>query len=341
MIQKESIKTYLLQTLNSPQLVSGGNEIACPCPLCGDPRPKFYIGPFKDPVKPIQYNCFICKEHGYLTQEFLDSLNLTKGIDPDVINSNKSSGFKMGYGSNNAFYRMHWDYINDNELTQYKLRYVNERLGLNFTYQDCIDNKIILNVKDLLDANYITSFTRHPNVVECLNNYFIGFLSRANSSLNMRNIIAGSYAESKLDKSLQQKYINYKIFNNTPDDDYYVLPCNVDIRKPIKLYIAEGPFDVLGIKYNLIKSDDNCVYVAGKGKAYQTALYWFVSKFIPFNLEVHFFPDKDVDDNMITENLYLYSSFGYKFYIHRNTYRNEKDFGVPEWKINDFCYKVG
>ena len=88
------------------------------------------------------------------------------------------------------------------------------------------------------------------------------------------------------------------------------------------------------------KDEDNCVYIAGRGKAYEKALYWFIHKAMPFNMEVHFFPDKDVPDKFITNISNKYNMFGYKYYLHRNTYKNEKDFGVPEWNINDFHYAI-
>ncbi len=340
MIQKEAIRTYLMEVLNNPQLVSGGNEIACPCPFCGEQRPKFYIGPFRDPNTPVQYNCFICKVHGYVNQDFLDELGIAKQIDPEILKSNKASDYSVGYYRNNQSYNLYLNYTTQNELTAYKLKYVNDRLGTKFTYDDCLKNKIILNVNDLLMSNHIQFLTRHPSIVEQLNNYFIGFLSRSNASLNMRNIVSGSYAETKLEKSLQQKYINYKVFKNTPDFDFYVLPCSIDVTRSIRLFIAEGPFDALGIKHNLIKSDDNCVYIAGRGKAYENTLYWFIHTVMPTNLEVHFFPDKDVDNKVIEYIAKKYSVFGYRFFMHRNQYKNEKDFGVPEWRINDFCYEM-
>lgn len=339
-IQKEAIKNFLMQVLPNPSIVSGGNEIACSCPFCGEQRPKFYVGPFNDQTKPVQYNCFICKVHGYINQSFLDELGVSQTIDPEILKSNKASNVLMGLVGNNQFYNLLWDYTTDNELTRYKLKYVNERLGVKFTYQDCINNKIILNLNDLLSRNGITYLTRYPKTVDQLSNYFIGFLSRSNASLNMRNILEGSYADSHLDESLQKKYINYNVYKNTPDNDFYVLPCNVDTFKHIKLYIAEGPFDVLGIKYNLIKSEENSVFIAGRGKAYEKALYWFIHTTMPFSMEVHFFPDKDVEDKMIISIANRYRMLGYKFFLHRNIYKNEKDFGVPEWRINDFNYPI-
>ena len=50
--------------------------------------------------------------------------------------------------------------------------------------------------------------------------------------------------------------------------------------------------------------------------------------------------NKRSPDKMITNIVRNYSVFGYQFFLHRNKYRNEKDFGVPEWRIDDFCYTV-
>ena len=36
-----------------------------------------------------------------------------------------------------------------------KLSYINDRLGINLSFADCLDNKIILNLKDLLYDNWI------------------------------------------------------------------------------------------------------------------------------------------------------------------------------------------
>ena len=48
MIPKQQIKEFLLQTIDGAKIVSGGTEIAAPCPICGERRPKLYIGPFDD-----------------------------------------------------------------------------------------------------------------------------------------------------------------------------------------------------------------------------------------------------------------------------------------------------
>lgn len=338
-IPKQQIKQFILQTLDGAEVVSGGTEIAAPCPICGERRKKLYIGPFDDSDRPIKYNCFKCPAQGYVDQYFLDECGISGSIDANILKMNKGSSYKTKSinNSDRIQYNLNWSNISMNELSNMKLQYINQRLGIQLTFQDCIENKIVLNLSDLLQSNNINYLTRHPNAIQQLNTYFIGFLSRSNSSLNMRNLIFKKQEVlDKLHESLRSKYVNYKIFSDTASDDFYVLPCNIDITRTVKVYIAEGAFDILGIKYNLIKSIDNCVYIAGRGKAYENALLWLIKTLAVYNMEVHYFPDKDVPIRDIKLIINKFKpAFGYRFFIHNNTYRNEKDYGVPAWRIND------
>jgi hypothetical protein len=330
-----------MQVLVTPKVVSGGTEIACPCPFCGETRPKLYIGPFDDSDDPVTYNCFICKIHGYVGQDFLDDYGVSSAdINSDILKLNKSDNYKSRMIKGEMYHDLYWNFVSQNELSEYKLQYINKRLGVNFSYQDCVANKIILNIYDLLNANGIKNLTRYPSTVEQLNSYFIGFMTRTNSGLNMRNLVSGSYAESKLEESLQQKYINYNLFKTKQENDFYILPVNIDRTRHVKLFIGEGPFDILGIKYNLIKDDNNCIYAAGKGKAYEKVLFWTIKTIAPLSMEVHCFPDADVETSDILNIIEKYKVFPYTFFMHRNNYGKEKDFGVPAWRINDNMWRV-
>lgn len=342
MIPKQQIKQFLLQTLEGAEVVSGGMEIAAPCPICGERRKKLYIGPFDDSDSPIRYNCFKCPAQGYVDQYFLDECKISGNIDTSILKANRGSSYKSKgiTNSNKIHYNLNWSYITMNELSNMKLKYINERLGTQLTFQDCIDNKIVLNISDLLQSNNINYLTRHPNAIQQLNSYFIGFLSRSNSSLNMRNLIfKKTEVLDRLHESLRSKYVNYKIFSDTASDDFYILPCNIDTTRTVRVYIAEGAFDILGIKYNLIKSTDNCIYIAGRGKAYENALLWVIKTLAIYDMEVHYFPDKDVPVSEIKRVINKFKVYGYSFFIHQNTYRNEKDYGVPEWRINDTFWR--
>ena len=341
-IPKKQIKEFLQQVLDGMKSVSGGTELAGPCPICGETRPKFYIGPFDDSDKPIKYNCFICKAHGYVDQYFLDTCKVSSNIDPEILKSNKGPGYMTQKLTNDIVYNLNYHIVTQNQLTDMKLKYINQRLGTQLTYQDCAENKIILNISDLLDTNRITYYSRPQEAMQQLNSYFIGFLSRSCSTLNMRNLVFNNKdVLNKFHESMRSKYVNYKIFKNTIENDFYVLPCEIDLNRKVRVFIAEGPFDILGIKYNLIKSNDNCIYIAGRGKAYENAILWIITSLATINLEIHTFPDKDVSNSYIRNIILKFKSTFpmYRFFIHNNQYANEKDYGVPEWKISDFFWE--
>ena len=87
--------------------------------------------------------------------------------------------------------------------------------------------------------------TRYPNIIDQLDHGFLGFLSYDNAFINMRNldIVKDIY------EGINRRYINYNIFNKYDNTNkFYVIPTNINMEYPIKLHIAEGPFDALSIK---------------------------------------------------------------------------------------------
>lgn len=341
-IPKKQIKEFLLQALDGMKPVSGGTELAGPCPICGERRAKFYIGPFDDSDRPIRYNCFVCPAQGYVDQYFLDTCKISANLDPAILKTNKGPGYMTQGLSNDIKYNLNYHIVTESPLTEMKLQYINQRLGTQLTYQDCADNKIILNISDLLETNGISYYSRPQEAMKQLDTYFIGFLSRSCSALNMRNLVFGKKdVLNTFHESMRSKYVNYKIFKNVVEDDFYVLPCSVDLSKKVRVFIAEGPMDILGIKYNLIKSTDNCVYIAGRGKAYENAMLWIITTLATIDLEIHTFPDKDVSNSYIRNIILGFKSTFpmYRFFIHNNQYANEKDYGVPEWRISDFYWE--
>lgn len=337
-MNKEYLKQYLLSVLENPILQSGGKEIVCRChnPGCTDTKRHLYIGPFNgDDSTIIKYNCFKCSASGVVNRNFLYEYGISD-IDKDALEANKSSGNIRSYRmASNGVYRISNTRITDCDMTKNKLRYINDRLGLALTYQDCINNKIVLNIGDLLESNNITNYTRHINIMKQLNDNFIGFLSRSNGSLNMRNLNEGNVY-----KTIDQKYINYKLFNDDIENDFYIIPTKININQHVKLHIAEGPFDILSIFYNVARDKTNSLFIAGKGKAYETVLVWLLTNYYIFDLEVHYYPDRDITDRFIENIIYKFKPFKIQFYMHRNMYPNEKDFGVPVNRIKDRKMKL-
>lgn len=326
---------------NNPtaRVVSGGKEICCKCVFCLD-HPKsthMYIKIPKDGQAPL-YNCFLCNASGIVNSRVLRMLNV---YDIDVVSSTvdytKKVAKELNYkdlDDENKIFNLSNNFITKCPLSEIKLRYINKRIGTNLTYSDLIKNKIILNLGDLLVSNGISTYTRDPAIIQQLNDSFIGFISADNAFVNMRNLTPG-----KVYKTIDKRYINYNIFGKLSNTQrYYIIPTNIDLSRPdpIKLHIAEGPFDILSIFYNMNKCNlDNSIYAAICGKSYLNIIKYFIEMKGLLNIELHIYPDKDIENySMINIANYL-EPFNIAVYIHRNIFQNEKDFGVPPDRIRE------
>lgn len=344
MVNKDDIKQYILENVPDARPASGGKEIVCRCRLCGDSRdPKskhFYIGFANDSV--ILYNCFKCGSSGVFTPKMLRMFDLYDSteiaIELDRYNKEMMKLPKNRIYSDTAIHRLNNNFISDNDLSLAKLRYINNRLGTNLTYQDILNMKIVLNLKDLLRSNYINSYTRHENIVDELDTSFIGFISYDNSFINMRNLRSG-----KVHKSVDTRYVNYNIFGKVDNSKrYYIIPTNINLLdpNPIKIRIAEGPFDILSIYHNMVEDKYNNVFASIGGKAYLNIIKFFIQELGLINIELHIYPDADIDDwSMYNIRNYL-DPFNIDIFVHRNTYPGEKDFGVSKDKIKESITQI-
>ena len=188
-----------------------------------------------------------------------------------------------------------------------KLKYLNNRLGLNMSYDEVRRLKIILNLYDLLNENNINLLTRDKQVCDQLNDYFLGFLSIDNSCLNMRRVVDAGRVMQTIDK----RYVNYKLFkNNEMYEKFYTIPTSIDLLSPVNIHIAEGPMDILSIYKNL-RHEEQGIYTSVGGNNYLGQVLYFISVFkLPFAI-IHIYPDND-----------KYGSYNY---INKET-ENLKDF---------------
>lgn len=339
-------KEFLLSNIPSAKSVSGGREINCRCFYCGDSTNKnkghFYISIPKSDNELSFFNCFKCPAQGIVTNQTLIEWGIGEpSMMMWLISHNKKALNNPSNGKyiNKAYkYNIKNTFISNDKLSEYKLSYINNRLGTCLSFEDCLDEKIVLNLNDLLKSNHINELSRHPNIVECLDAGFIGFLSIDNSFVNMRNLEI-----SKLPETIDKRYVNYNIlgqYDNT--HRFYTAPVQIDMGNPnpIKIHLAEGPFDILSIKHNLRKVTDNSIYSAIGGNGYLGIIRYFITQMALPNLEVHYYPDSDVLQYKLLNIAELLQPFGYGFYIHRNTYPGQKDFGVSSQLIHESITKV-
>lgn len=266
--------------------------------------------------------------------------------DPDIIlgvvNHNKQ---KMKLTKNQKYkhnvYYVKNDYIRNNDISKKKLDYLNNRLGLNLSYDDTLNNKIVLNLCDLLYTNNIKLLSRERYIIKKLDKHFIGFLSNDNCYLNLRKI-----DDDKIYKSINKRYINYNIFNNFNNTEkFFTIPSIIDtsLNKPVRINIAEGPFDILSIIYNLIDDEhkySQSINCAICGNSFYTLYKLFQTRYGFIDIEVHIYIDNDGHSKGITYLIKKLKEISIPLYIHNNDYKKEKDFGVPKARIIDKCNRL-
>lgn len=323
------------------KVASGGKEVVIRCRFCGDSKNQnhahFYISVPYGQDEISQYHCKKCPNSGIVTDELLRKIGCN---DSNVLveiarhNAEVLSLPKYRTLKKINIYPLRWDLIRKTELNQFKLDYINGRIGSNFTYAHLVKYKIFLNLYDIINPNRL-DLTRHELTCNDLDENFIGFISYDNSYCGLRKV-----TDKKLHPSLNKRYINYSLVNKTDDKkNFYVIPTEIDVLDPtpVKIHIAEGQFDILSIFYNLNQCNTKQnIYIAGGGKSYTQALEFILEETGIINYEVHYYPDKDVTyDDLYRSTLGRISYLPCDKYIHRNIFDGEKDFGVPISRIKD------
>ena len=335
-------REFLLNNLPFAKVASGRSEVICKCMYCPDngSHHHMYISIPKNQGEPSKYNCFKCGSKGWVTYRKLIewnifdtdwNLKLADYYNNDVF---KNNYYKVNMSEIAILYN---NFVSDNKISELKLKYINNRLGLDLSYNDCIDNKICLNILDVLNSNNITSYTRDTRVIQSINDYFLGFISYDNSYINFKRLID----EGKLHESVDERYINYNIFGKEDNSKkFYLNPTNIDLcnPNPVKIHIAEGPFDALSIKYNLRKEYSNNIYIAIAGNTYKGVLRQIISNIKLINIEIHLYPDSDVNIEVIQDFVNYVRPYKYNVYIHRNLIG--KDMGESKDKIKESIEKA-
>lgn len=337
----DDYRDFLLENIPSARRASGGRFVLCRCFECGDSNDPthahMYISiPQSDEDVPWAY-CHKCKMHATITPEVLTKWGLNS---PQIFEwliehnrkaysnpSNKIYQDRTVYTLNNIF-------IQNTELSDIKLAYVNKRLGTNLSKIDALNLKIVLNLGDLLLSNNIIQLTRHPNIVEQLNDNFVGFISSDNAFVNCRRIVKEGIVYSGIDK----RYIRYNLFGKYDNTEkFYAIPANISTNtsERIKVNISEGEFDILSVYLNLRK-DPNQIYMSIGGSGYIGLLRYILTKLKLVYIEVHLYPDNDPTGQEELEYVKeLLRPYMIPVYIHRNIAPGEKDFGVPLDRIQE------
>lgn len=342
MINKDLYANFLLSRMPRAKPASGRKEIVCQCRYCDDKHAHMYLNIPNGSDTPLMFYCQRCNTRGFVTPEKLMEWNVyDDNIAQEIIEHNKKISKTSSKYSNREVYILFNNYINKDKLSSKKLEYLNNRLGVNLTYDDCMNLKIVLNLHDLLNSNkHITTLTRHESIVNELDINFLGFISLDNAFVALRRLVE----EGKVYKSIDKRYVNYSIFNKFENiERFYTIPTVVNLAQPdrVKLHVAEGPMDILSIYLNL-RNREPGLYTSVSGSNYFNLIKHFMLSMKLSYIEVHIYPDNDKqgsDNNMkyISDQL---SKIYIPTYIHRNVAKGEKDMGVSPDRIKEVIYQL-
>lgn len=287
---------------------------------------------------PMVYRCLKCEIHGLVNETFLEEIGVY--LDPESkkelkIYTKKSmrAGKLVNMDRENYFVPL----SQESDLVKRKIDYLSDRLGIPFDVHFSQNHKIILSFFDFLKANDLLVVDDDHLVglsykMICnLNENYVGFLSTNNNCIVFRDI------------SGKQKYRYYKVVINGRNinmDSFYSCPSRFDLlyTNNLTIHIAEGVFDILSIKENLIKEDTHNMFYASCGFGSISIFKYLIHYGINTGITVRIYSDNDKTD--WNHQKYLrYSTHLLNFvdhlYLHRNGYPNEKDYGIPIERIQD------
>jgi hypothetical protein len=345
-LDSNSYRQFLIDSIPSASSASGGRFVLCRCFECGDSKDPthahMYIAiPQTDDEISWAY-CHKCKMHVNMSPEILNRWGIFSSDASAYLSAHNKRAYSNPVNRNymgRDIYRINNTYISQGRMSELKLKYINDRLGTSIDYQEALSKKIVLNLGDLLGNNNIREYTRDQDILQQLNDYFVGFISADNAYINMRRLVA----EGKVHQNIDKRYIRYNIFGKYDNlEKFYIIPgrYNLNSSNRIKINIAEGEFDILSVYYNLRK-DPEQIYMAIGGSGYTGLLRYIFTKLKIFYIELHLYPDNDATGLEELDYIYdLVQPYGIPVYIHRNTKEYEKDFGVPLDRINEVIHKM-
>lgn len=313
------------------------------CPYCGDSRNQNHahlsIKIDMNSDAPMVYRCFKCNVSGLVDVDFLNDLDIF--IDQDqqkVLRAYTRKAMRFSRLSNNDKESFFVPVYEDNPLNRSKLNYVNQRLGTEIDFEKAKDYKILLNLFDFMAVNEMQKEAEYfrpisYRILQMLHNDYVGFLSTNNNSIVFRDITG-------MNKMRYYKaVINLRNINR---DSFYLIPTKFSIlyTEPVHIHLAEGIFDILSIKENVVIQNDHEIHLffATCGFGSRSAISYCIRHGLTTGIHLHIYADRDKSNHDHRKDLFgkvNYSEWVEDITIHRNAYADEKDFGVPKDRIQE------
>ena len=292
------------------------------CPFCGDSvdpdKSHMYLLCDDNPNTPILYYCFKgnCNAKGKVDSAFLQRLGITvDGVDT-LANRvyNKVSSMKT----------MDVDLIGGTpNMNSPQVKYVHERLGEGFTYEDFERFKIVWDFSLL--SKYITS-ERTKNLLPS-NRDSISFI------MDDRSLIMTRFFHEE-----EKRWRKYDIYPSE-DKHLYTIKSVIDIftSETITVHIAEGIFDILSIYKNF--SGQNDVYIACLGADYESGITYAVQHgILGKNVSIRIYLDGNIKLSIMRKRCRKYAWLFKEILFFENAKSN--DFGTTPDRIEPIEHRL-
>lgn len=285
----ELSKTPLGRRLNDYQ-------VCVKCPICNEEgkdrnHSHCYVGPIEG-HPPLVYHCWINDCSGVVTPNFLHDMKIYNIQLDSILNLyNRSTGVHKPSNKIKEIVKRR-EYIEipdvkDTDLNHLKLQYMQQRLGVRFTYDDLRSVNVVFDIDQFLKHNNIVLNPKYKRFYSMLMNEYIGFLNVHKDWLVLRDITGSN----------KLRYIKYSLFDsiNTSDIIFTVPGTHSDIfADEVNLNVCEGTFDALGVFCHVKKFDrSNNIYAACCGSGYINTIRYFIKLGFIGNLNVHIYSDSD------------------------------------------------
>jgi len=318
------------------QVTDGGSHRIIRCRECGDSEKQDHAHLSITRNYPFLFKCFRCNWCGAINADFLrlydvvitpeieEALKQNKqavkasAAEHDTIRQNNIKSIVKGLST-----QLQVPKILDSDRQSKSIQYIFERFSVKFSNEELEKFGVIPDLRKFWKINRLTSLPKKKEDMKDLADNFVIFSDSGCHGLICRNTVDGEdlerYQEVRFQKKSERMYCFRTKLNLT--------------EVGIKLIIAEGIFDLIGIWNKFPKLREGYVFAACLGKS-PAKIIDFFTELGYLDQEIYIFADNDVADKYILKeirNLKFPKILGYSVTIIRNTLG--KDFGVESSKI--------
>jgi len=317
-------------------LANGNKDRVIRCPSCLDSDNPNHAHLYISRVPPFYYLCHRCKFSGAVNEGFLKLLGVAITPELQEIISQNKNAVKEDVKHKNVSSRRQISSFLDKKVRSNQLlippfnrisvinniqkyQYLCKRFDTKVTKEEIEKFKVVFDLKEFVRYNSIMNLPVDTNYMNILNSDYIGFMNYSYEGLINRNIVSDDKEHRYYDLMFHKSPFRIYTFNQKLDI----------LQSKLKLVIAEGIFDVIGIYYAFPQLRDH-TFAAMLGHGIISVLKFFVSLGF-LDQEILIFSDGDVAPEEYKAQLWKYRlpiDLKFKVYYLRNS--KGHDFGVSK-----------